>query len=72
MPIMKYIITALEKGIGFRDDSANVAWYKTLGFGPSCIRTPELYSKVYKTIPVVLESGSLRGSSGDVEQRFWS
>jgi hypothetical protein len=46
----------LEKGLGFRDDSANVAWYKTLGFGPSCIRTPELYSKVYKTIPVVLES----------------
>jgi hypothetical protein len=46
----------LEKGIGFRDDSANVAWYKRLGFGPSCIRTPELYNKVYKNIPVVLES----------------
>jgi hypothetical protein len=51
--IYKY---CLEKGIGFRDDSANVEWYKYLGFGPSCIRTPELYSKVYKTIPVVLES----------------
>jgi Domain of unknown function (DUF4832)/Beta-galactosidase len=46
----------LNNGIGFRDDSANVAWYKRLGFGPSCIRTPELYSKVYKNIPVVLES----------------
>jgi hypothetical protein len=46
----------IEKGIGFRDDSANVAWYKSLGFGPSCIRTPELYSKVYKDLPVVLES----------------
>jgi len=46
----------LKNGIGFRDDSANVAWYKKLGFGPSCIRTPELYSKVYKKIPVVLES----------------
>lgn len=46
----------LENGIGFRDDSANVAWYKRLGFGSSCIRTPELYSKVYKSIPVVLES----------------
>lgn len=45
----------LEKRIGFRDDSANVGWYKTLGFGPSCIRTPELFSSVYKTIPVVLE-----------------
>jgi len=46
----------LNKGIGYRDDSANVAWYKYLGFGPSCIRTPELYSKVYRTLPVVLES----------------
>jgi hypothetical protein len=46
----------LGKGIGFRDDSANVAWYKILGFGPSCIRSPELYSKVYKELPVVLES----------------
>lgn len=50
----------LEKGIGFRDDSANVLWYKSLGFGPSCIRTPELYSKVYKNIPVVLESDHYR------------
>jgi hypothetical protein len=47
---------ALKMGLGFRDDSGNVLWYKTLGFGPSCIRTPELYSKVYKKIPVVLES----------------
>ncbi|MEP7257329.1 MAG: DUF4832 domain-containing protein [Flavitalea sp.] len=46
----------LKKGIGFRDDSGNVEWYKNLGFGPSCIRTPELYSKVYKNIPVILES----------------
>jgi hypothetical protein len=46
----------LEKGIGFRDDSVNVAWYKYLGFGFSCIRTPELFNKVYKSIPVVLES----------------
>jgi hypothetical protein len=46
----------IENGIGFRDDSANVLWYKSLGFGPSCIRSPELYSKVYKRIPVVLES----------------
>lgn len=51
--IYKY---CLGKGIGFRDDSANVAWYKFLGFGYSCIRTPELYTKVYKNIPVVLES----------------
>jgi hypothetical protein len=42
--------------IGFRDDSGNVLWYKNLGFGPSCIRSPEFYSAVYKTIPVVLES----------------
>jgi hypothetical protein len=48
---------SLEKGLGFRDDSGNVPWYKKLGFGPSCIRTPEMYSKVYKKIPVVLESG---------------
>ncbi len=46
----------LKKGIGFRDDSANVEWYKSLGFGPSCIRTPELFNSVYRTIPVVLES----------------
>ncbi|WP_346319213.1 DUF4832 domain-containing protein [Chitinophaga sp. YIM B06452] len=46
----------LQSGIGFRDDSGNVKWYKTLGFGPSCIRSPELYSRVYKKIPVVLES----------------
>lgn len=46
----------LQKGIGFRDDSGNVKWYSELGFGPSCIRSPELYSKVYKKIPVVLES----------------
>ena len=46
----------VEKGLGFRDDSGNVAWYRTLGFGPSCIRSPEIYSKVYKHIPVVLES----------------
>ena len=51
---------ALENGIGFRDDSANVMWYRTLGFGPSCIRSPELYSKVYKSIPVVLESDHYR------------
>jgi hypothetical protein len=57
-----------ENGIGFRDDSANVAWYKRLGFGPSCIRSPELYSKVYKTIPVVLESDHY----GDVvEEDLW-
>ncbi len=47
---------SIKKGLGFRDDSGNVLWYKTLGFGPSCIRTPELYSKVYKKIPVILES----------------
>jgi hypothetical protein len=47
---------ALSKNIGFRDDSGNVQWYKALGFGPSCIRSPEIYSKVYKKIPVVLES----------------
>jgi len=46
----------LSKGLGFRDDSGNVAWYKKLGFGPSCIRSPELYSAVYRSIPVVLES----------------
>jgi len=46
----------LKKGIGFRDDSGNVEWYKKLGFGPSCIRSPELYSRVYKKIPVILES----------------
>jgi Beta-galactosidase. len=46
----------LQRGIGFRDDSGNVRWYRQLGFGPSCIRSPELYSKVYKNIPVVLES----------------
>ncbi|BBE16179.1 hypothetical protein AQPE_0316 [Aquipluma nitroreducens] len=47
---------ALENRLGFRDDSGNVLLYKKLGFGPSCIRTPELYSKVYKDIPVILES----------------
>lgn len=47
---------ALKNGIGFRDDSPNVTWYKNLGFGPSCIRTPELFSATYKKIPVVLES----------------
>ncbi|MEP7110299.1 MAG: DUF4832 domain-containing protein [Ferruginibacter sp.] len=47
---------ALSKGLGFRDDSGNVLWYKNLGFGPSCIRTPELYSKIYKKLPVILES----------------
>lgn len=47
---------ALKNGIGFRDDSGNVEWYKNLGFGPSCIRTPELFSATYKKIPVVLES----------------
>lgn len=47
---------SLERGFGYRDDSGNVLWYKKLGFGPSCIRTPELYSRVYRTIPVVLES----------------
>lgn len=46
----------LAKGLGFRDDSGNVEWYKKLGFGPSCIRTPEIYSQVYKSIPVILES----------------
>lgn len=46
----------LSKGIGFRDDSGNVEWYKNLGFGSDCIRTPELYSAVYKNIPVILES----------------
>ena len=59
----------LEKGISFRDDSANVLWYKKLGFGPSCIRTPELYSKVYKNIPVVLESDHY----GDVvKENLWN
>jgi hypothetical protein len=51
--IYRYCIAS---GLGFRDDSGNVEWYKKLGFGPSCIRTPEIFSKVYKTIPVVLES----------------
>jgi hypothetical protein len=46
----------LAEGLGFRDDSGNVAWYKKLGFGPSCIRSPEIFNKVYKSIPVVLES----------------
>lgn len=54
----------LAKGIGFRDDSGNVEWYRNLGFGPSCIRTPELYSKVYKKIPVVLESDHYRDAFG--------
>jgi hypothetical protein len=47
---------ALKQNLGFRDDSGNVMWYRTLGFGPSCIRSPELYSRVYRSIPVVLES----------------
>lgn len=47
---------ALKSGIGFRDDSGNVGWYKTLGFGPASIRTPELFSATYKKLPVVLES----------------
>lgn len=47
---------ALENHLGFRDDSGNVEWYKKLGFGPSCIRTPEIFNKIYKTLPVVLES----------------
>jgi hypothetical protein len=51
---------SLAQGLGFRDDSGNVPWYKTLGFGPSCIRSPELYSTVYRKIPVVLESGHYR------------
>ena len=51
--IYKY---SLDNGLGFRDDSGNVLWYKNLGFGYSCIRTPELYSKTYKHLPVVLES----------------
>ncbi|MEO9003974.1 MAG: DUF4832 domain-containing protein, partial [Ginsengibacter sp.] len=46
----------LEQGLSFRDDSGNVGWYRQLGFGPSCIRTPELYSSVYKKLPVILES----------------
>lgn len=50
------IIKSLDNGLGFRDDSGNVLWYKNLGFGYSCIRTPELYSKTYKHLPVVLES----------------
>jgi hypothetical protein len=50
-----------EKGIGYRDDSANVSWYlRTLGFGPSCIRSPELFNSVYKSIPVVLEHDHFR------------
>jgi hypothetical protein len=47
---------SLQNNLGFRDDSGNVLWYKNLGFGSSGIRTPELYSKVYKKIPVILES----------------
>ena len=50
----------LKNGIGFRDDSANVQWYRTLGFGPSCIRSPELFNAVYKSIPVVLEDDHYR------------
>ena len=51
----------MKNGIGFRDDSANVSWYyRTLGFGPSCIRTPELFNSVYKSIPVVLEQHHYR------------
>ena len=60
---------SLANGIGFRDDSANVLWYKNLGFGYSCIRTPELYSKTYKHLPVVLESDHY----GDaVENGMWA
>ena len=51
---------ALRNKLGFRDDSGNVPWYKTLGFGPSCVRSPEIYSKVYREIPVILESGHYR------------
>ena len=50
----------LKNGVGFRDDSANVQWYRTLGFGPSCIRSPELFNAVYKSIPVVLEDDHYR------------
>lgn len=50
----------LANGIGFRDDSANVLWYKLLGFGPSCIRSPEIFSRTYKDFPVVLESDHYR------------
>jgi hypothetical protein len=46
----------LANGIGFRDDSANVYWYQLLGFNAACIRTPEIFSKTYRTLPVVLES----------------
>jgi hypothetical protein len=59
----------LKKGIGYRDDSANVAWYKFLGFGPSCIRTPELYSKVYRNLPVVLESDHY---GAVIEEELWN
>lgn len=41
--------------IGFRDDSACVNWYVTLGFGYSNIRSPEIFDMVYENIPVVLE-----------------
>jgi len=51
-----------DKGIGYRDDSGNVAWYKKLGFGPSCIRSPELFNSVYKSIPVVLEHDHYRAT----------
>jgi hypothetical protein len=47
---------ALGNKLGFRDDSGNVLWYKILGFGPSCIRSPEIFNRVYKSVPVVLES----------------
>ena len=57
--IYKY---CLANGLGFRDDSANVYWYKVLGFGPSCIRSPELYSKIYRNLPVVLESDHYRSA----------
>ena len=59
----------LKKGIGFRDDSGNVEWYRRLGFGPSCIRSPELFSSTYKKIPVVLESDHY----GDVvKEHLWN
>ncbi len=51
--IYKY---ALEQKLGFRDDSGNVLWYKFLGFGPSCIRSPEIFNRIYRFLPVVLES----------------
>ena len=51
-----------KNGIGYRDDSANVAWYRSLGFSSSCIRSPELFNSVYRTIPVVLEHDHYRAT----------